>query len=108
VADPNATHDTYTLSAAAAQAQLTSYQQLTGDKRIGYIGEWHSHPNRPHPSYVDRTALMAITRRTGQSSVAIVVGTDTSGNPDFRAMLGQVTRNPFKKVRRAHIERITQ
>ena len=46
---------------------------------IGYIGEWHTHPERsPRPSGLDQTNWRRLLSQAGHRLVFVIIGTETS------------------------------
>ncbi|MFG1909445.1 Mov34/MPN/PAD-1 family protein [Kribbella sp. NPDC048928] len=56
-----------------AQSVLTKYLSGLEDHRMGYIGEWHSHPAARPPSDIDLEELVAISRRSRRPVVLMVL-----------------------------------
>ena len=72
VTDKTAGHTHYIRNHQRAQKVLDAHRQTCGDHRVGYVGEWHSHPASQPPSSVDYNALADLTLETTQQ-VALVV-----------------------------------
>ena len=62
----------YELAAGATRPAVNDARRTDG--RVGYVGEWHSHPNGSAPSLTDRTTMAQIRRpeTTGPNPVLIV------------------------------------
>lgn len=46
--------------------------------RVGYLGEWHSHPEmNPSPSKIDREEWKKIKRKLGKPLIFIIIGAET-------------------------------
>lgn len=46
--------------------------------RVGYLGEWHSHPEKnPNPSKIDREEWEKIKRKLGKPLLFIIIGAET-------------------------------
>jgi integrative and conjugative element protein (TIGR02256 family) len=72
VPDKRAGRRHYVRNHKHAQKLLDAHRQACGDDRVGYVGEWHSHPAPQPPSSVDYNALAELTRDTSEQ-VALVV-----------------------------------
>lgn len=90
-----------------AQKLLTELLNELQDPKIGYIGEWHSHPAPQPPSSADRKAIADITREN-KDPVALVV---LAATPDRNIIpFGLVSRTRWPRrifLEDATIERIT-
>lgn len=72
VPDRSAGRRHYVRNHKRAQKVLDQHRKACPDNRIGYVGEWHSHPAPQPPSSVDYNALANLaTNVNGQ--VALVV-----------------------------------
>lgn len=72
VLDKRAGRRHYVRNHKRGQKVLDQHREACADDRIGYVGEWHSHPAPQPPSSVDYNALADLTTDvTGQ--VALVV-----------------------------------
>lgn len=58
ITDDNATEDRYRVPEGAARTAVTSARER--DARLGYLGEWHSHPSGEGPSPLDVAAMLAL------------------------------------------------
>jgi len=74
----------YTRNGPRAQTALNSIS----NKTLGYVGEWHSHPQTAGPSPIDRKSLAKITRRNGDFTGLVVHAPDES----FWGLVGSPTR----------------
>jgi len=85
---------------------LVTYIRDAGDPRLGYVGEWHSHPAPQPPSATDRSALSSIARQS-QSPVALVVLAVTSTSEVVaHALIGRVRWPRRTAIRPATVERM--
>ena len=82
VQDPSAAHTTYELNRDRAQAALDAYLVGQLDHKLGYIGEWHSHPAAQPPSPQDLRSLLASARRAA-GPVALVVPAIAPGHTEL-------------------------
>ena len=55
-----------------ASDSLQEYLDAAADSRLGYVGEWHSHPRPSGASATDIRSISAIVRET-RSPVALIV-----------------------------------
>jgi len=106
VPDRKAGHYQYLRSHRAAEAVLREYLDGCEDTRVGYIGEWHTHPAPQPPSTIDRAALAAIVSRSRAPAalVVLMVGNDAMVTP--AALIAHPHRARFVRVRSASIERM--
>lgn len=65
----------YMRSHRRAQQVLDRYRE-GGDPRVGYLGEWHSHPEPQPPSETDVKELVAIVRQRKSRGALIVLAVD--------------------------------
>lgn len=72
VPDKKAGRCHYVRNGNDAQKVLDTHRASCVDRRVGYVGEWHSHPAPQPPSSVDYGALAELTRETNEQ-VALVV-----------------------------------
>jgi integrative and conjugative element protein (TIGR02256 family) len=72
VGDGSSTGYRYDRNHQVAQNILATRLSRTEDHRLGYVGEWHSHPAPQPPSTTDLRALRAIAR-TIDGPVALIV-----------------------------------
>lgn len=61
--DSDATPCTFRLPAGQSQALVTAARE--NDPRVGYLGDWHTHPNGAGPSGVDEAVMLAAVRESG-------------------------------------------
>ncbi len=72
IEDSTAAHTTYVLNQGRAQAELDAYLASQQDAKLGYVGDWHSHPAPQPPSSQDLRSLRA-SARLSRAPVALVV-----------------------------------
>lgn len=77
VSDPHSTRTGYIRSSDAAAKELESRiaEQPEGSLD-GYVGEWHTHPERQGPSRTDRNQIREISKRSGGEVALIVIAQD--------------------------------
>jgi integrative and conjugative element protein (TIGR02256 family) len=70
-----------TTTAAVARARET-------DPRLGYLGEWHSHPSDVGPSSTDRATMRRLALRHPRTGLILIVVRRRDGSPwlDLREM----------------------
>lgn len=88
-----------------AQEILNNYRDGLDDHRVGYVGEWHSHPAPQLPSGTDRAALTSISRRSRSAVVLVVLSVDQS-EVTPHALIGRPGRWPRRSIEGATIERM--
>lgn len=62
-----------------ADVSLQKYLSETADARLGYVGEWHSHPAPVGLSETDAHALRTLARQARHPIALIVVIADREG-----------------------------
>lgn len=72
IGDPRASTHAYVRNDEAAQRALNAFRSVSPDGRIGYVGEWHSHPVAQPPSHIDYASLRQLAKQT-QHQVALAV-----------------------------------
>jgi integrative and conjugative element protein (TIGR02256 family) len=80
ITDETAGSHHYDRSQRQAQQLLEKYTADSGDDRLGYVGEWHSHPAHSPPSTTDLRALRAIAQTLGQPIALIVLAAHCDGS----------------------------
>jgi integrative and conjugative element protein (TIGR02256 family) len=104
VPDVDAGWNHYKRKHHSAQEILNAYRNGLDDHRVGYVGEWHSHPAPQRPSGIDRAALTSITR-CSSSAVALVVLSVGQGTVTPHAIIGRYRRWPRRRtLQQASIE----
>lgn len=91
VPDTGAGRTHYKRKHNGAQDILNLYRDGLDDHRVGYIGEWHSHPARQPPSGTDRATLASITRRSGNAVLLVVLSVER-GEVTPHALIGSPGR----------------
>jgi integrative and conjugative element protein (TIGR02256 family) len=72
IGDPRASMHQYIRNDEAAQRALDTFQSVSPDGKIGYVGEWHSHPVAQPPSQIDYDSLRQLAQEA-QHQVAMAV-----------------------------------
>lgn len=72
VPDSTAAHGEYWRRHSEASNSLKEYLDAADDSRLGYVGEWHSHPRPSVASATDIRSITAIVKET-RSPVALIV-----------------------------------
>lgn len=62
IGDPHASTHEYVRNDEAAQRALDTFRSVSADGRIGYVGEWHSHPVAQPPSPIDYASLRQLAQ----------------------------------------------
>jgi integrative and conjugative element protein (TIGR02256 family) len=73
VPDKKAGRRHYVRNHKRAQKVLDQYREACADDRIGYVGEWHSHPAPQPPSNVDYNALVDLATDVAGQVVLVVL-----------------------------------
>ena len=77
IADPEATPTSYSIPAGLV-ADVTAAAR-DGDPRVGYVGEWHSHPSGAGPSLLDLATMLDRVRDSGiPNPVLLLVHPETN------------------------------
>ncbi len=97
VPDQTAGRRHYVRRHALAQQALREHLLAVQDERLGYIGEWHSHPEPQPPSGVDHRALRDIVKTSRKSALLIVLAVATDGTVSTHALMGR-PRWPFPAI----------
>lgn len=66
----------YARTQSQAQKVLDVHRRTCTDERVGYVGEWHSHPAPQPPSGVDYNVLTELARDTNQQVALVVLAVD--------------------------------
>lgn len=90
----------------AAQELLTAVLNREVDPRIGYIGEWHSHPMQTPPSRTDRQSLIDITREHRRPVALVVLAISTNGRCTPFGLIGTPRRRCRVQIDEAKVMRI--
>ena len=69
--DAGATDESFTIAEGRVAEAVESARRE--DARLGYVGEWHSHPNGGGVSTTDRATMMTIAADTGIDSPILVI-----------------------------------
>lgn len=102
---PGRTH--YERRHALAQRALDSYRVSHDDQRLGYIGEWHSHPAPQPPSATDRNELAAIVRESTKRAALVVFAVQKGNGVDSYGLIGSPRWARRPRVNAAVVERMT-
>src|SRR5690606_11873539 len=93
IPDADATETRYRIPEGAAQAAVAAARAR--DLRVGYLGEWHSHPSGKGPSTLDVAAMLALDADDDTTNPILVVvepSTNAQGRLDaFVTRNGRVT-----------------
>ncbi len=74
VRDPGATKSAYTLRRRAAQARLDDVRRYFPEgSPVGFVGDWHVHPQNVPPSSVDRQSIARLGRHYRRRVATVVV-----------------------------------
>ncbi|MCL8250368.1 Mov34/MPN/PAD-1 family protein [Aeromicrobium fastidiosum] len=72
VEDPQARYAQYTRRSEEAQRELDAWMSCSDDPLLGYVGEWHTHPEPVPPSATDRAAAAALALRSKEPLALLV------------------------------------
>lgn len=87
VPDLGADRTTYVRRPRPAAAVLDAYLRHA-DPLVGYVGEWHTHPEPQPPSGTDHRAMRIMTRRNQDPVAMIVAACLPKGTIELFALLG--------------------
>jgi len=107
VPDYQAGRSHYERGHSHAQAILDAYVRSGDDPRLGYIGEWHSHPAPQPPSSVDRSALAAIVRQAHSPVALVVLALISDHEVVSHALIGRPRWPRRAAIEQAATERMT-
>lgn len=68
----DATPRTFRLPAGQTEALVTAARAK--DPRVGYLGDWHTHPSGAGPSDLDEAAMLAAARESGATRPILLLG----------------------------------
>lgn len=74
------------------------------DSRLGYLGDWHSHPARVEASETDRVTMRRLARRLQRRHVLIVAMRSVDGYEFDVRVVGQLGDKRAKLVRTGPLE----
>lgn len=106
VPDRRAGRTHYERKHSHAQEVLDEYRRKCDDPRVGYIGEWHSHPAPQPPSSIDRGALSALVRKAHTPAALVVLSLTPEGDVVKHALIGRPLRRGRTEIVLAVVERI--
>ena len=92
VEDAEARRTEYQRSHAAAETALSDYLREMADERLGYVGEWHTHPLQRKPSGKDWASLRGVAHSAG-GAVALLVAALDPETQDVQTFAGIGRRN---------------
>jgi proteasome lid subunit RPN8/RPN11 len=82
--DPDATPCTFRIRAGETKTLVENARH--GDERLGYLGEWHSHPSGAGPSDLDTAAMLGAARESGlDRPVLLIAVPGNDGSLDLQA-----------------------
>lgn len=85
--DKNAGYAHFTRDEGTAQEALDDYRATSDDDRLGYIGEWHTHPAPVGPSSTDRNTMNRFGRTFQQPLLLLVVALQPDNDVQFHATI---------------------
>ncbi len=80
VGDRRASSHGYVRNDESAQRALDDFLATSPDDRIGYVGEWHSHPVPMPPSDLDCSTLRELAEDTGYQVALAVFSVSLDGS----------------------------
>lgn len=86
VPDPRANRTTYVRRPQPAADVLATYLRRA-DPLVGYVGEWHTHPEPQPPSGVDHQAMRLMTLRNQDSTALVVAALKPDGSVELHGVL---------------------
>jgi proteasome lid subunit RPN8/RPN11 len=96
VPDPGATATNWTRNQAAAQKALDQERAALDDSRLGYVGDWHTHPAAIWASPADKAALRRVSRQY-QEPIVLIVALPNGGLDIHTAHTGR-TRTTYINI----------
>jgi integrative and conjugative element protein (TIGR02256 family) len=84
VEDPRSTRTRYLRRRRTAQQRLAA-AIANAPAVIGYVGEWHTHPESQSPSWTDLQAVGDTARLAGGAVALLVVAFPPTGEPEVHA-----------------------
>lgn len=103
VPDDNPVRNRYDRHHQPADEALKTYLAEADDTRLGYVGEWHSHPAYQPPSNMDLRTIRRIARDLS-APVALLVLMAHRGGSSIEPIAVVASRTPHRtRVRDAHI-----
>jgi integrative and conjugative element protein (TIGR02256 family) len=91
--DPRSSRTRYLRRRRRAQQQMTQ-ALVDAPSVVGYVGEWHTHPESQRPSGMDVRAVGEIARLAGGAIALLVVAFPARGEPQIHAR-GAVRRDEW-------------
>lgn len=89
----------YKRSQRAAQAALDARLRLHGDGPLGYVGEWHTHPQPVPPSATDRATMRVMALRNRRPVALIVASRRPGAEPDLHGLISADASLPARAAR---------
>ncbi|WP_186434951.1 Mov34/MPN/PAD-1 family protein [Gillisia sp. Hel_I_86] len=82
---PKAIHEDFYFQADSHYIDMIiDMEYANSDGKIGYVGEWHSHPQiYPTPSEVDLNSLLEITESSKTTNILLIIGAVDFDNTKF-------------------------
>ena len=104
VADPHGSHRSYLRHRHRAQSLMATASD-DAPSVVGYVGEWHTHPDDAPPSHTDRRALGAIARLTAGPVALLVPAYSVTGPVRLHGLIAQTRPWPVLAISPVHLER---
>lgn len=98
VPDPRSSHCTYLRHRGLAQA-LMEAAFADAPRVVGYVGEWHTHPNDVPPSRADRRAIGATARLATGPVALLVLAYPATGPARLCGIVAQARSRPVPVIR---------
>lgn len=99
VVDPKSGRATYHRRHARAQTALAAALVRLDDPDIGYVGEWHSHPQPQGPSPLDRHSIRCFALRHDNPIVLVVPALARDGHWTWHGLVASRRRvAPFTQL----------
>lgn len=95
--DAGATDGTFTVASGRVVEAVDSARQV--DEHLGYVGEWHSHPNGGAVSTTDRATMMTIATNTDVDNPILIIA-----SPDHQGWKIEAVTSTTETTRPAAIE----
>ena len=85
IPDHNARIDKYTVAQGTTGPAVQGAQEV--DPRVGYVGEWHTHPESSRPSITDLTTMLNLAQEPDISNPVLLLVGPTSAESRFQAFV---------------------
>ena len=85
ISDHSAQFDKYTVAQGATRTAVRQAQQ--SDPRVGYVGEWHTHPDGNQPSLTDQATMLDLAHQADITDPVLLIVGPANAEPRLRAFM---------------------